>query len=248
MSAPASVLPLRSHADRSDASPASRRARKRMPRGLLADRLEWHGPGGLSERDLLVLALGGGERSERVADGLLERFGDLHALERASRRELCDVRGMGPSRVAVLRAGLALGRRAAATARRRGDRVRDAADVHRRLSPAMRHLEREVFVVLLLDARHRILSEVRIAEGGLTACAIHPREVLAPAVREGAAAVVFAHNHPSGDPTPSREDVALTGRLQVAADALGIRPLDHLVIGDGAYVSLAERGLLGRGR
>jgi DNA repair protein RadC len=201
-------------------------------------------PETLSDTDLLGLVIGRGAGKEAAAHDLLARFGSLHGIERAAVSELLQVRGLGPRRAATLKAALALGRRAACTERRRGERIRSAADVFRRLSPLLRHLDREVFLVLLLDNRHRVLREVRVAEGGLTACAVQPRDVLEPAVREGAAAVIFVHNHPSGDPTPSKEDVALTQRLGVGAEALGIRALDHVVVGDGRYVSLADRGLM----
>ncbi len=211
------------------------------------ERLLSLGPDALVDSELLSLILGTSGASageEGLAARLLDRFGGLHGLDRASASELVRISGMGPARVASLRAALHLSRRLVLAERPRGAALRSAAQVHRRLSPLLRHLDQEVFVGIYLDARHRVLSEVRIAEGGLTACAIHPREVLMPAVREAAAALIVAHNHPSGDPAPSSDDIALTTRLSVAAEALGIRLLDHLVIGDGRYVSLAEEGLL----
>ena len=104
--------------------------------------------------------------------------------------------------------------------------------------------KREHFLVVLLDARHRILREVTISIGSLTASLVHPREVFAPAVRASAGAVVFVHNHPSGEPTPSDDDIAVTRRLECAAEVLGIRVLDHIVIGDGEYASFRESGLM----
>ncbi len=213
------------------------------------ERLAALGAEALSDRELLALVLGagGGAGGPAVAaSALLRRFGDLHGVERARPSELMRVPGLGAARTAALRAALALGRRVVAAERPRGEPVKSAADVHARLSPVLRHHDREVFVVVLLDVRHRLLAEVRVAEGGLTACAIHPREVFEPALRERAAAVIFVHNHPSGDPTPSHEDLALTARLVIAAEALGVRALDHVVIGDGRFVSMADRGLMGR--
>ncbi len=232
---PASIVPMRR---RSDATVAIRRD----PGGSSPP----HDPGSADDLGLLALLLGGGDSGAELACALLERFRDLHGIERASASDLTLVGGIGPGRAAALQAAIALGRRAACRERSRGDRIRSSSDAHRRLSPALRHLEREVFMVLLLDNRHRVLREVRVAEGGLTACAVQPRDVLQPAVREGAAAVIFVHNHPSGDPTPSNEDPALTRRLCVASEALGIRALDHLIVGDGRYVSLSDRGLMGR--
>jgi DNA repair protein RadC len=103
-------------------------------------------------------------------------------------------------------------------------------------------LEREVFYVLLLDGKNRAQGEVLVSEGSLTAALVHPREVFAPAIREAAAAVILVHNHPSGDPTPSAEDRALTERLRQVGELVGIRVLDHVVIGRGRWASLAEEG------
>jgi DNA repair protein RadC len=105
-------------------------------------------------------------------------------------------------------------------------------------------LRREVFHVLLLDAKHRKLRDVRVSEGSLTATLVHPREVFAPAVRESAAAVVLAHNHPSGDPAPSAEDREITRRLRGAGDLVGVRVLDHVIVGAESYFSFADAGEL----
>lgn len=209
------------------------------------ERLAFGGAEALTTEQLLTLVVGsGGGGASVAAAALMRRFGGLHAAGRASFREMCEVPGFGPARTAAIQAALELGRRHALAERPRGEEIRTAEDVHRRLSPILRHLGREVFVTVLLDARHHVLRDVRIAEGGLTACAIHPREVFEPAIRERAAAVVFCHNHPSGDPTPSAEDVALTTRLCLAGDALGVRAIDHVIIGDGRFASLAELGLM----
>lgn len=214
------------------------------------ERLLTAGSEALTDAELLALVLGAGQGAGEtglIAQALLRRFGSLHALEQARLTELIAVPGIGPVRAAALRAALALGRRLATRERSRGLSIQSAADVFDHLGPHLRHAPKEQFHVLLLDARHRLLAQVRIAEGGLTACAIHPREAYEPAVREGAVAVIFVHNHPSGDPAPSRDDLTLTQRLQAAGEALGIRALDHVVIGDGRYVSLAEQGLIGVG-
>ena len=97
---------------------------------------------------------------------------------------------------------------------------------------------------MLLDSKNRLIKEVQISEGSLSASIVHPREVFAPVLRESAAAVLFIHNHPSGDPTPSREDIEITKRLKEVGDLMGVRVLDHIIIGNGDFVSLADRGLL----
>jgi DNA repair protein RadC len=142
---------------------------------------------------------------------------------------------------ATLRAALELGRRAAAAPLAAGDPIRDARTVYGHFLGRLPQLAREVFYVLLLDGRNRLRAEVRVSEGTLTTALVHPREVFGPAVRLGAAALVLVHNHPSGDPSPSSEDVVLTDRLKQAGEMIGIRVLDHVVIGHGGYVSLAEQ-------
>jgi DNA repair protein RadC len=126
----------------------------------------------------------------------------------------------------------------------RGTPFRDAADIFRAFLPRVRDLKLEQFWCILLDGKHRVIREVLVSQGTLTSSPVHPREVFAPAIRHSAAAVVFIHNHPSGDPTPSADDLDITRRLSEVGDLCGIRVLDHVVIGDGAYVSLAARGLL----
>jgi len=125
-------------------------------------------------------------------------------------------------------------RKQVATSRDLYNTVRDACD----------QADRECFFAIMLDQRHKILSIELVSMGSLTASLVHPREVFRPAIREGAAAIAFAHNHPSGDPTPSPEDMSLTKRLRDAGDILGIRVVDHVVIGDGRYVSFSDEGLM----
>jgi DNA repair protein RadC len=110
--------------------------------------------------------------------------------------------------------------------------------------PKLSDLRKEVFVALLLDGKNRLIRRVRVSEGSLTSSVVHPREAFLPAVRASAAAVIFAHNHPSGDPTPSREDISITEQLRQAGQILGISVLDHLIIGENSFSSLAEEGLL----
>jgi len=138
-----------------------------------------------------------------------------------------------------------LARRLAATPLRHGERFTTSAEVFAHFHERLRDRRKEVFLTLLLDSKNRLLREVQVSEGSLNASIVHPREVFTPVVRESAAAVLLVHNHPSGDPTPSREDLELTGRLREAGELMGVRVLDHVIIGSGCYVSLADRGLLG---
>ncbi len=202
------------------------------------------GAGALAADELIGLVLAGGASGKRPAAELLERFGGLPRLSRVTPGDL-RAGGVGPVRAAVLCAAFELGRRVAQAEAPAGRPIRSASAAYEFLQPRLGHLPNEVFVVLLLDIRLRVMRDVQVAAGTGWACAVQPRDALAPAVREGAAAVVFAHNHPSGDPTPSAEDRELTRRLAAASDVLGIRAVDHLVIAASGYASFRELGLWG---
>jgi DNA repair protein RadC len=184
----------------------------------------------------------GGPPARLAAQEILHRSGGLLRLGRDP-APFADL--LGPRwrrRLALVRAALELGRRAACTPLALGEPMRDAAAVHAHFRGRLAQLERERFVLLLLDGRNRLMAELCISEGTLTAALVHPREVFAPAIRLAAAAIVVVHNHPSGDPTPSAEDIALTERLRRAGEVIGIRLLDHVVIGQGRFVSMSEAG------
>jgi DNA repair protein RadC len=214
------------------------------------ERLARHGPEALSPAELLALLLGTGTRGRSavtVGQGLIEAAGGLRRLSTRTLREVAALPGMGEARAARVVAAFALGRRTGELRMTPGARFRSGADIFRHYHGRLRDLRKEQFWAILLDGKNRVLREERVSEGSLTASLVHPREVFAPAIRESAGAMVFVHNHPSGDPTPSVEDVEITRRLCAVADLVGIRILDHVVVGDGAYVSFLERGLLGEG-
>ncbi|MEA2624162.1 MAG: repair protein RadC [Candidatus Binatota bacterium] len=209
------------------------------------ERLDERGAEALSELELLALVLGTGGRGESALDraaAVLETFRGLKGAARASTRELLLVRGLGPAKAAAVAAAFELGRRAFSPARENGSVFRSSADVFAHFRGRLGLLRKEVFCVLLLDAKHRKLREVQVSEGTLTASLVHPREVFAPAIRESAAAILLVHNHPSGDPTPSVEDVQITRRLREVGDLVGVRVLDHVIVGDGAHYSFADGG------
>lgn len=207
------------------------------------ERLIAYGAENLSEAELLAVVLGtvGPTPAVRAATELLSHYGGLPELARCATSELR--RHVGPVRAARIQAAFELGRRALVP-RTRLTTIATPLDVYQYARPRLAHLTREVFHVLLLDTRHRLVADRRVAEGGLAACAISPRDVFEPAIREAAPALVFIHNHPSGDPTPSRDDVLLTERLGQAAKLLGLSLIDHVVVADGGYASLAEMGKL----
>jgi len=223
---------------------ASRSVRPRLARSEgPRERLRSVGPQALSDEELVALLLrtGGRARDARaVAHALLSGHGGLRGLAAASWRELERQECVGPAKAASLLAALEVGRRLAARRLAPGDGIRGPADVFRHFHPRLRDASRERFLALLLDGRHRVIREVEISHGTLTASLVHPREVFRPALRDGAAALVVVHNHPSGDPTPSAEDRRVTERLVRAGELLGVRLLDHVVVAEHGYRSLRE--------
>jgi DNA repair protein RadC len=211
------------------------------------ERLRALGPEALAPAELLAVILGTGSRGRSavaVAQSLLEEVGGLRRLGTRTLPELAAVRGIGPARAGRIAAALALGRAAAGQRMEPGARFRSGQEIFRHYHLRLRDLRKEQFWAVLLDGKNRVVREERVSEGSLTASLVHPREVFAPAIRESAGALVFVHNHPSGDPTPSAEDVEITRRLCAVADLVGIRVLDHVVVGDGRYCSFLEHGLL----
>jgi len=208
------------------------------------ERLARHGAGALSNRELLAVVLGTGTRRASaldVAASLLQS--GLRGLAGRSVAELESERGLGRAKAARVAATLELGARLASEGRT-APAFRTAAESARYLLPRYGARPVETFGILALDVRHRLKREAVISVGCLTSSLVHPREVFQEAVVARAAALVLFHNHPSGDPEPSGEDVALTRRLSSAGTLMGIEVLDHLVLGAGRFVSLKERGLL----
>jgi DNA repair protein RadC len=203
------------------------------------------GAGALSAGELLALLLGGGRPGAgglALAQALLERFGSLKALARVNANELAAVKGVGAARSTALAAAFELGRRAARAPVAAQECVQGPADAAHILAPLLEELGQEAVAVLCLGARNQVLRMSLVALGGLNAAGVEPREVFRGAIAVGAAALVLAHNHPSGCAEPSEDDVRLTRRLAACGETLGIKLLDHLVLGDGTYTSLRERG------
>lgn len=211
------------------------------------ERLQREGAEALALVELLALLIRTGARGRgalQLAHALVERFGSLDALARAGDAELGAVPGMGPAKTASLRAAFELGGRLARAPLEPGLRLHSPEQVAAHFGARMRRYRQEVFVVLLLDSRHRLIGEVEVSRGSLNQSLVHPREVFAPALRESAAAILVLHNHPSGDPQPSREDHEVTRRLVRAGEILGIRVVDHLVLGGESFTSFARTGQL----
>ncbi|MDH3733188.1 MAG: DNA repair protein RadC [Gemmatimonadota bacterium] len=220
--------------------PLSERPRERLLR-LRAD--------ALSTPELLGVVIGGGAVGRSAVEVAADLFGahggSLRTLAVAEPRGLEQTPGVGPARAAAVAAAMALGRRLAAEPAREASRITGPRDVFGRLGPLLRDRKQEEFWVLHLDTQNRILIERCLTIGLLNSSLVHPREVFAPAITAGAASLLLAHNHPSGDPEPSPEDIAVTRQLVESGRLLGIPVRDHIVIGDGSFVSLNERGLCG---
>jgi DNA repair protein RadC len=208
------------------------------------ERLAAVGAEHLTDAELLAIVLGSGTRGTcvtEVADGVLRAAGGLAGLALAAELDLRDHAGVGPVRAGVILAALELGRRAAVARPPRGQRLAGASDVWTYFRARLAPLRVEEFWAVALDVRHRVQGELCVARGSLTGVEVHPRDVFRPLIRVAAAAVIFCHNHPSGDPTPSRQDVELTTRLRDVGDLCGIPVVDHVVVGWEGYASLAER-------
>jgi len=211
----------------------------------LIDTLTARGPRQLSDLDLLTLVFAGCvpvARASDLAAACAREVGPPAALEAHDWVELRRIKGLGDVKAAAIVAGPELGRRSLRGVRR-GERLGSSADVYNTFWPSMLSERVEVFSCALVDAKLRLLATTVISRGTLTASIVHPRESFRPAVRNAASGVIFAHNHPSGDPLPSDEDRRITGRLEEVGRILGIPMLDHVIIGaEGTYYSFADAG------
>ena len=214
-----------------------------MPREKLAK----EGVASLNDSELLAILLGTGAGRQPVvelAGQLLDRFGGLRGLLQASRDTLERQRGLGPAKSAKLLAVLELSRRYLHQVLERGEAMENPAITEQYLKSALRDHPHEVFACLFLDTRHRVIAFEKLFHGTIDGATVYPRVVAEKALQHGAAALIAAHNHPSGVNEPSLADQAITRRLKDALALLDIRLLDHFVIGDGRPVSMAARGLL----
>lgn len=215
------------------------------------ERMSRLGAEGLSDAELVAILLGTGARGMPVAvlaARVIDEAGGIPGLERMGVGALARVSGIGPSKAARIVAAIELGRRAIERPLPRGARIGSSREVDAALRPRLARAQSEHFIALPLDAKNRAIGEIRIAVGGLTACPVAPSDVFRALVREAAHGVIFVHNHPSGEPTPSAEDVALTERLCRAGELLGVRVLDHVILGHEGYFSFLDAGLLGASR
>jgi len=217
--------------------------KKERPR----ERLLQHGPQHLTEAELLGILIGKGTRKKTAIDlarELLERYETLQKLFSRSPSELTVVKGIGSAKAAILSAAFELVRRIQFKGEGGKPSFKRSSDVASHYLPLMRDLRKEVFKVLLLNRANRLIKEVPVSEGTLDASIVHPRDVFREALLEPAAGIILIHNHPSGNPSPSEEDLRITKQLVDAGRLLGIKVYDHIILAGESYRSLADEGLI----
>ncbi len=210
------------------------------------ERLAHLGPQALSTAELLAILLRvgvPGENAVQVGQRLLQKYGGVSGLQRTPFEELINEHGIGEAKAAQIKAAIELGRRLALEAPEDRPTINSPADAAALISYEMSGLEQEHLRVFLLDTRNHVLDIVEVYKGSVNSSQVHVGELFKPAIRRSASAIIIAHNHPSGDPTPSPDDVAVTRAIVQAGKLLSIDVLDHIVIGQGRWVSLKERGL-----
>ncbi|WP_332647160.1 RadC family protein [Lysinibacillus sp. 54212] len=209
------------------------------------ERLIRQGSHSLSNQELLAILLRTGTKEESVlslANRILMNFEKLHALKHATIEEIMEIKGIGEAKAVQLLAAIELGKRLAQKEMDSRFTIRSPEDAAHFLMPEMSPLQQEHFVVLFLNVKNQVLHKQTIFIGSLNASIVHPREIFREAVKRSAASIICAHNHPSGVPTPSPEDIEVTTRLHEAGVIIGIDLIDHIIIGDHQFISLKEKG------
>ncbi|NCU16931.1 JAB domain-containing protein [Bacillus sp. P1(2020)] len=206
-----------------------------------------HGPESLSNQELLAILLRTGTKAESVlqlAQRLIKEFEGLRMLKDATLEELTKIKGIGEAKAIQILAAVELGRRINSLSNEERYSIRSPEDGANYVMEEMRFLNQEHFVCLYLNTKNQVIHKQTVFIGSLNASIVHPREVFREAFRRSAASIICIHNHPSGDPTPSREDIEVTRRLKECGRMIGIEILDHIIIGDKRFVSLKEKGYL----
>ena len=218
--------------------PAEERPRERLVR---------YGPERPSNKELLAILLRTGIKSKSavaLAESLLAKFGSLRGLASASYEELLRVKGIGPAKAADILAAFELAKRLADSRIEFKGVINSPQDAAEMVLRELSLEQKEHFMIIMLNTKHRVIAKKVISIGHLNASLVHPREMFKEAIRRSSAAVILVHNHPSGDLTPSEDDISTTRRLVEAGQLLGIQVLDHIIVGDNRYLSFREKGLL----
>ena len=211
------------------------------------ERLLSSGAAYVSNAELLAILLRTGTKKQSALDlaqSILTYTGGLKDLNEITPEELMKIPGIGQSKAVMLLAGIEFGKRILDSKQNKRSPIQSPEEAYQLLSPKMQHLSQEHFVVLFLDTKNNVIGNKTIFIGSLNKAIVHPREVFKEAIKRSAASIVCAHNHPSGDAQPSAQDIQLTHRLEEVGDLVGIKLVDHLIIGEGQFVSLREKGYL----
>jgi DNA repair protein RadC len=216
------------------------------------ERLKKYGAESLSDAQLLAIILRTGDKTSGrsavdLAMALIGKFGDFRSMDTLSILELRsvkDIKGIGDAKAAQIKAAFEIGRRMLSGGSVSKILFRSSEDVVNYYIPLMKNLKKEIFKAVLLNNKNKIIRDVNVSEGILTASLVHPREVFNPAIKESAASIILVHNHPSGDPSPSQEDIEITQRLVKSGEIVGIKVLDHIIIGDGRHFSFLDKKMI----
>ncbi|MCH8156498.1 MAG: DNA repair protein RadC [Nitrospinae bacterium] len=213
------------------------------------ERLVKFGADKLSDAQLLGILIGSGDRSSKknaldLSRDILKMFGNFQQIDQASVTELCAIKGIGLAKAAQIKAALEVGKRMSAQGSGNKTKMQSARDFVDLYAPFMRHLKKEIVKVVLLDPKLQVIRDMTISEGSLNSSIVHPREVMIPAIKDSAASFVLIHNHPSGDPSPSQQDIEITHRLRKTGEIVGIKLVDHIIIAGKDFYSFAEEGMI----
>lgn len=211
------------------------------------ERLIQYGDEYLTDAELLGIIIRDGTANYTAIDlaqELLSKYGNFRDLSMASISELCKTKGIGPARAAQIKASLAIARRFSTTFVKPQQQFKCSKDIFEHFHERLRMKKQETFLSVLLDNKNRFIKESEVTKGSLNSSFAHPREAFKSAIKESAASVIFVHNHPSGDPEPSKEDIQITSRLVEAGQIIGIKVLDHIIVGHESYVSFKDRGIM----
>ena len=220
---------------------------KKVPEYMMPKyRLYHEGPEHLSDPELMSIVIGTGTSEEKAlyaSNDIFRTYG-LDSIGSASITELTGIPGITKLKASIISAVFELSRRHACTDKGDRQRISSPEKAYELIYPMVRDERVEHFIVLLLDTKNHLLKTIKVSKGSINANIVHPREVFRPAILEGAASIIVAHNHPSGDPAPSQNDIDITRKLKETGNLCGIELYDHLIIGDSSYLSLKEQGLM----
>lgn len=213
------------------------------------ERLIKYGEDKLSDASLLGILIGSGDHSAKknaidLSRDLLSMFTDFYRIDQASITELCKVKGIGLAKAAQIKAALEVGKRMSSQSSGKKLKMATSRCFVEHFAPFMKNLKKEIVKLVLLNPKLLVIKDLTISEGSLNASILHPREVMIPAIKESAASFAVIHNHPSGDPSPSQQDMEITHRLNKTGQIIGIKMVDHIIIGDNEFFSFADEGLL----